>query len=224
MNFVRSIKKNQLGRDFVVGDIHGCFDVLDSALLDIQFNTAKDRLFSVGDIIDRGRHSAKCLEYLDKNWFYAVTGNHEQMAIDYMLHGVDEECYRSNGGQWLINNTDPFERDRFLSAFASLPIIIEVETDFGMVGIVHAECPTSNWSALKSGLINPKTSYHLTQACLWNRKVIYDLCTKPVEDVHAIYCGHTIVGSAQVRGNHHFIDTGAFKTGRLTIGQIQGQE
>jgi serine/threonine protein phosphatase 1 len=222
VNLIKSVKKNQLGRDFVVGDIHGCFNQLDQALESVRFNPSCDRLFSVGDLVDRGPQSAKCLEYLALPWFYAVSGNHEQMAIEYLLDGIDEACYQHNGGQWLIDTKDPDDRERFLSAFAALPMAIEVETDFGLVGIVHAQCSASTWSEFKAGLNNPATSYHYVQDCTWGRKVVYDLQAQPVAEVHRIVCGHTIVSSAQVRGNHHFIDTGAFKNGHLTIGKIQG--
>jgi len=41
-------------RDFAVGDIHGAFDALQRAMEAIGFDARKDRLFSVGDLVDRG--------------------------------------------------------------------------------------------------------------------------------------------------------------------------
>lgn len=48
---------NQSGRDFAVGDIHGCFSKLEAALRRVGFIPEKDRLFSVGDLVDRGPES-----------------------------------------------------------------------------------------------------------------------------------------------------------------------
>ena len=59
------IPKNIKGRDFVVGDIHGHYDLLKTELKTVGFDKQKDRLFSVGDIIDRGPKSEECLTLLD---------------------------------------------------------------------------------------------------------------------------------------------------------------
>ena len=49
--------QNIAGRDFAVGDIHGCFTELQRGLDAIGFNPNTDRLFSVGDLVDRGPES-----------------------------------------------------------------------------------------------------------------------------------------------------------------------
>ena len=41
------------GRDLVVGDVHGHFPTLRHALAELEVGPA-DRLFSLGDLIDRG--------------------------------------------------------------------------------------------------------------------------------------------------------------------------
>jgi serine/threonine protein phosphatase 1 len=63
---------NTRGRDFAVGDIHGAFRALQIALDAIGFDCAADRLFSVGDLVDRGPESARVTEWLDKPWFHAI--------------------------------------------------------------------------------------------------------------------------------------------------------
>jgi hypothetical protein len=40
--------RNTQGRDFAVGDIHGCFSKLDAALCQVRFSPVHDRLFAVG--------------------------------------------------------------------------------------------------------------------------------------------------------------------------------
>ena len=49
-------KLNTEGRDFVIGDLHGCYDEFLAVLADISFDTKIDRMFSVGDLIDRGKN------------------------------------------------------------------------------------------------------------------------------------------------------------------------
>lgn len=94
-------KKSTKGRDFVVGDLHGCYDEFMSQLNGVDFNYSIDRMFSVGDLIDRGKDSMKCLELTREKWFHAVRGNHEQMLIDGYYKGGDHSViHRFNGGEW----------------------------------------------------------------------------------------------------------------------------
>jgi len=51
---VHEYEKNTEGQDFFVGDIHGMYNLLMSQLNLLGFDRNVDRLFSVGDIVDRG--------------------------------------------------------------------------------------------------------------------------------------------------------------------------
>jgi serine/threonine protein phosphatase 1 len=59
---IKKFELNEKGRDFVVGDIHGCFDLLSNNLKEIGFDESVDRLFSVGDLVDRGKQSEDCIK------------------------------------------------------------------------------------------------------------------------------------------------------------------
>ncbi|MBU2773296.1 hypothetical protein HMI48_05070 [Acidithiobacillus ferrooxidans] len=74
---------NPEGRDFVVGDLHGCRAMLDTLLAHARFDLAKDRLFSVGDLVDRGPDSIGCLELLRESWFFPVLRNHDAMLLAF---------------------------------------------------------------------------------------------------------------------------------------------
>jgi serine/threonine protein phosphatase 1 len=103
----------------------------------------KDRLFSVGDLVDRGAESDEVLQFLDQPWFFAVQGNHEQMAAMYVARQLDAGTYGMNGGHWLID-TPQEERWQYANAFVQLPLVIELETEDGLVGLVHAACDYSS--------------------------------------------------------------------------------
>lgn len=60
-------KQNKHGRDLFVGDIHGNFSLLIHALKHLHFDKYKDRLFSVGDLTDRGEDSLHCLNLAKEN-------------------------------------------------------------------------------------------------------------------------------------------------------------
>ena len=59
-NQIQRFPKNESGRDFVIGDLHGMTEFLFKLLDYVCFDPAKDRLFSVGDLIDRGGGFGRC--------------------------------------------------------------------------------------------------------------------------------------------------------------------
>lgn len=63
------IAENLVGRDYFVGDIHGELPLLMRALTRCRFDFDNDRLFSVGDMIDRGPQSLHTLNLLNESWF-----------------------------------------------------------------------------------------------------------------------------------------------------------
>ena len=77
------LPKNESGRDFVVGDIHGYVSRLMQQLDVVGFNPLTDRVICTGDLIDRGPESADALNLLDEDWFYSVMGNHEYYDGNY---------------------------------------------------------------------------------------------------------------------------------------------
>lgn len=77
---VQRFHLNATGRDFAVGDIHGHFGRLDAALAAAKFSPDHDRLFAVGDLVDRGPESADVLAWLERPWFHAICGNHDLMT------------------------------------------------------------------------------------------------------------------------------------------------
>lgn len=77
---IKRITGNVSGRDFICGDIHGCYSLLYSELDKLNFDESKDRLFCTGDLVDRGPESLDVLDIIDKSWFHSVLGNHDLFA------------------------------------------------------------------------------------------------------------------------------------------------
>ena len=204
--------QNAAGRDFIVGDIHGCFTRLQAHLDQFDFDTAVDRLFSVGDLVDRGPESEQVLEWLAKPWFHAVRGNHEQMAIDHIKGYSDTRMYIGNGGGWFVGLTRE-EQCLIADAFSALPIAITLETAAGPVGIVHAECPTESWGGMLAAL-ESKHAEQVAMCCMWNRDRITSGRDGDVAGVRAVVVGHTPMQQWTSLGNVIYIDTGAVFPGR----------
>lgn len=221
---LHSFEQNTKGKDFVVGDIHGCFGTLQRTLDYLGFNPEVDRLFSVGDLVDRGPESIKVLEWLAKPWFFAVRGNHDQMAIDYLTNGFDRWIYSANGGQWFMalgaQGLEHIQK-AIVEAFEKLPFAIEIVRDTGKVGIIHANWPVqiANWEDLVDSVNGDMGHYYLDDI-IWGRGRIRNGDTSGVEGLEKLYVGHSIVKEKIILGNIHYIDTGAFKTDMLWVEEI----
>ena len=214
--------RNAKGRDFVVGDIHGCFDRLRAAMRHVHFNEATDRLFSVGDLVDRGPSSHEAVDWLDMPWFHAVRGNHEQMVVDYLRGQVDQGLHCINGALWFYGLSES-ERQATARIFAELPYAIEVETANGTFGLVHAEVPNDDWAFFTTMLeqaerLPPANFDHLERFALWGRDIIRGRSRfDGVGNIDRVYVGHTPVKDWQIVGNVHYIDTGACFGRPLTL-------
>lgn len=131
---------------WVVSDIHGCYQWLLDELKRRRFNPYEDLLISVGDLIDRGPDSVKCLQLINEKWFRAVRGNHEQMAID-SVENNDFALWLMNGGSWFSQLDDSQQQQALtlLEACRQLPLIIEITCTNGLNVIAHADYPAAEY-------------------------------------------------------------------------------
>lgn len=204
---------NTKGRDFVIGDLHGCYDLFLKLLDDIKFDKENDRMFSVGDLIDRGDKNIECLKLIEKPWFHCVMGNHEKMMVDAVLKQLNVELWLQNGGNWSIGH--PVDELIDLACLAKLlPYSITVQAKDGDIGICHAQPPSLKWEDVKDPDERSK------QIMLWARMWIEDKDMEDVEGVNMTIHGHTPVDKPEQIGNVLFIDTGAVFTGNLTCIQL----
>lgn len=191
---------NTRGRDYAVGDIHGCFTELRKALAAIKFDPARDRLFSVGDLVDRGPESDKVLEWLEYPWFHAVRGNHDDYCCRYET--VDACNWMAKGGSWFYALSTN-EQQSIATLLRWLPLAIEVETAAGLIGIVHAGIPGNRWDTLRGRL----ESRAGRDYCMWTRTRFEHEDDSIVAGVRALVVGHQPVRRPVVLGNVYHIDT-----------------
>lgn len=237
---VRRYPLNTTGRDFVVGDIHGAYRLVVAAMRAVAFNPAHDRLFAVGDLVDRGPESIRASRFLQYPPVKAVAGNHEDAWLSMFadcdgeppdeLVEIVSRMMRLKGDWWFTTPRE--ERLALIEQFRELPLAIEVETERGLVGLVHAEVPRGmSWQeftdALRSG--DPK----VVAAAQWGRKRIRagrdadGDAPIGVEGIDRVFVGHTPVDSPQRLGNVYYVDTGAIygqldhpDGGRLTLASL----
>jgi len=218
MNKHIKIEKNIKGRDFVIGDLHGNYPAFEKALENISFNFNEDRMFSVGDLIDRGDFSEKCLRLTELPWFHSVRGNHEQMMIESELNLDTARMWMRHGGDWIADISDE-TLNELRGLCRKLPISIVIDNE---IGITHAECPF-NGSEYDWNCIDDRAN---EERLIWGRKQI-KTSNSQCQNIIKTYHGHTTSENIIRQGNSYFLDTGACwpeKGGFLTCLEINNEK
>jgi serine/threonine protein phosphatase 1 len=125
------------GRIFVVGDMHGMVHALEDLLTTAGFDPDCDLVWSLGDLIDRGPYSHRCLELLNLPWFRAVRGNHEQLMLESNGDYGTWLQWTINGGEWSLGY--PWDAEELVERLDSLPWAADLVTAAGRFGLVHAD-------------------------------------------------------------------------------------
>lgn len=212
---------------YAIGDIHGRLDCLEELLAQIDADAERGNrrvtLVFLGDLIDRGPNSrgvverimALCAASAD---VHCLCGNHEELLLEaadgarqalgifnraggretLLSYGVDEHIYEREdlkGVQRLILDHVPREHLDFLR---SLPDSIVI----GDYVMVHAGIrPGVALDDQKSSDLRWIRAPFLEHGGRHERFVIH---------------GHTVTDQPDIRDNRIGIDTGAYRTGRLT--------
>jgi len=195
---------NKRGRDFFVGDIHGKYLLLMQALDKIHFDFSIDRLFSVGDVIDRGEASFNCLQLAKKSWFMPVIGNHEQFLLntDSNDRAMKINWYL-NGGSWWEELSDEERKLAREIVVTNYSLSLSVVTLGGIVGVIHAQYPFNKWPVNEADL-----NIDVYSELLWGRDYIKNNDEKFVEGIDFIVSGHTPITIPKLKCQQLFIDTG----------------
>lgn len=213
----------------VIGDLHGMADLLTAMLTLIadQPNSATARIICVGDMIDRGPNSAAVLNTL-RAWCRAaptrhicLMGNHERMLLDFLAdparHGKrwiaagGAETLISYGLTARIDAATPAARftaladalraalpDGMLDWLTTLPLYWQD----GGLGVVHAAADPALPLADQPA-----------DALLWGHR-LFPTTARP--DGLWIAHGHVVVPKVHIADGRIAVDTGAYRTGRLS--------
>lgn len=200
---------NEVGRDFVLGDIHGAYDLVIQGMREVGFNGHKDRLLVVGDLIDRGPGSHRVLEFLQQPYVHAVRGNHDHDFCQVSLEEIKTlASINWNGMGWVLDVPDE-KLEAIRVELARLPVAMEVQTPRGTVGLVHAEVPIGmDWGSFVDAL--ERRDEQVIDIALTGRDRLKSRDESGVAGVGRVYVGHTIQWDGPRKlGNIYHLDTGA---------------
>ena len=153
--------KNLFGyaRVLVIGDIHGMYDKLIKVMDKIRFAPEEDLLLFLGDYVDRGPDSVKCLQYvynLQHAWQDSVVclmGNHEVMLSSYFIKKrgsytnliVDyADSWLDNGGFETLRQLDALDkekREELVAWLENLPVRFQYQDFFFCHAGINADIP-----------------------------------------------------------------------------------
>ena len=221
-------------RAYAIGDVHGC-DVLLDGLLDLISHEeerlgpcAETYLVFLGDLIDRGPHSAQVIERLrTTDWDYVkpvfLMGNHEEMLLrvlgdepdivhDWLYYG-GYQCAQSYGleigSMPTMAARDVVEQLRRAVPKAHLDFLrgFVDSFKFGDFLFVHA--------GIRPGVPIDRQAL---EDLRWIREGFLDVSRG---DGLVVVHGHTISDAPDVADGRIGIDTGAYRGGGLTAIRIE---
>ena len=166
-------------RRIVIGDIHGHYNTL-MVLLEAIAPGGDDQVYFLGDLIDRGPQSAQVVDFVLRNNFSCLLGNHEDMLLNVLDNGqIPNEVFQAwiySGGRATIASYDNKIPQEHIDWMKKLPTYI----DLGDIWLVHAG-------------VNPQMSLQeqTSEQFCWIRDEFHST-TKPYFENKLIITGHTI--------------------------------
>lgn len=126
---------------YAIGDIQGCYDELQRLLEAIDFEPTRDRLWFVGDLVNRGPKSLETLRFVKSLGKCAVSvlGNHD-LHLLAVAAGVDK-LKRNDTFDAILHAAD---REELLHWLRCCPLL-HVDADIGFM-LLHAGLPPQ-WDA-----------------------------------------------------------------------------
>ncbi len=219
-------------RIYCIGDIHGrrdLFEVLRTAIDDDDRDaaTADTTVILLGDLVDRGADSAGVLR-LARKWqdtrnVRILAGNHEDMFMEaFDSVEVLRHFLKHGGRETLLSfglERTAYNRLSLDELYALLPDLVPQDIrDF--IGGFEELIVEGDYVFVHAG-IDPHGALEDQKRSdlLWIRD---RFLTHTEAHSHMVVHGHTITEEVDERANRIGIDTGAFRTGRLTALVLEG--
>lgn len=171
---IKRLPPNFVGRDFYVGDLHGCFQHLIRLMDHVEFDMSKDRLITAGDLVGYGPFDIGTARLLANSCIHTVLGYQELSFLGTLkVPGFEKwanPLLSDEQASW-VYDLDELRNSGIVGYMSSLPLAIEVEQrDRSVIGVIHGEVdPASGWASLRQLTredLVPESTRHGT--LVWN--------------------------------------------------------
>lgn len=119
---------------YIMSDIHGLKQRFDN-MLNLIALKPEDRIYILGDVIDRGPDGIELLEtFMENEQFTLILGNHELMMLDFYLDQKNKEPNIEYEERWLRNgclptreqyeSRIPYQQEQILEYLQKCPLAI----------------------------------------------------------------------------------------------------
>lgn len=219
-------------RWYVVGDIHGRCDLFAALAAAIEEDDscsaqAKTTIVLLGDLVDRGPDSAGVIAHArawqQKRPVRVLAGNHEEMFLDSFEDTEMLRHFLRHGGRETVLSYG-LDRDRYNAMSleelqAEMARIVPL-ADRDFLKSAEEWIEVGDYLLVHAG-INPLVplAEQRRSDLLWIRNRFLDH-RDPFS--HVVVHGHTIFDQVEDAGTRIGIDTGAYRTGRLTALVLEG--
>jgi Calcineurin-like phosphoesterase len=195
-----------VSRTLAIGDIHGCDTALETMLSHLQ-PAADDTLVVLGDVVDRGPNTRRCVDILlelrDSCQLVFLKGNHEEMMLSALAGREWATTWPVYGGRETLDSYD--------GSPANIP---ESHLEFLRHGLNHFQTDNAIFvhANLQPGV---ELNRQLSQWLRWNHLTGHE---RPHPSGKTVICGHTRLrsGKPAVLDGWVCIDTAACDGGNLT--------
>ena len=223
-------------RVYAVGDVHGCHDQLERLLALIEADdsargAAETQVVMLGDLVDRGPRSAEVVErFVSRPPAFArfrfLMGNHEEAMLEALAEHADPRAggwLRFGGRETLASYRVPdsvLELGGWLLADALRQHIPPAHLEF-LAGFEDS-VEIGGYLFVHAG-VRPKVALDRQDKAdlRWIRSAFLD---DESDHGRMIVHGHSVFPEPVFRANRIGIDTGAYRTGRLTALGLEGTE
>jgi bis(5'-nucleosyl)-tetraphosphatase (symmetrical) len=141
---------------YAIGDVQGCHDALTRLLDHIRFDSARDRLWFCGDLVNRGGQSLEVLRLVHSLDAYSVVvlGNHD---LSLLAVGERREGEQRRANPDLSRVLDAPDRELLLTWLRHRPLMhVDRELGFAMVHAGLAPRWTINIAKLRAAEVERK--------------------------------------------------------------------
>ena len=211
----------------VIGDVHGCYFTLSELVKKIRIKYPSIKIFSVGDLVDRGSFSLEVIEFIRTHNIKFTPGNHDYMYYYFINQPGSEmgQAWQYNGYEkTLASYGDKYDKiEEHLRLIITAPIFIDLKDCFishaGISKYYEYKLPKNYKNNLASVESVLREDLLITQGILWTREELLNIGKLQV-------VGHTRREEVMfdMYSNVIYIDTSAYTGNKLSAVIIENNK